>query len=1250
MPRPPVCVWLSLLASLVSVAFAPAAAPPSRLLLEREQDRVVSRLLFDVRTLREKGEVKEALTTATLLACSLHDRPRQVSKFGEALELLAELHIDQEEWTEAASVLDEAAALYRKHGEDDWRMRNVRLARERIVRIQRLAKEQRQKLVEASRKEIQAMRQRWQGQALAGIESARTVVAIRKEVLGEKDAEVARAWTLLAQLLQARAEYSEARRLFEQARIEQKAIFGEKHPVYANTLNCLALLDEETGDFARARTLFEQARDIRKEALGEAHPAYAQSLNDLGMLLLDRGEFTAAEPLLKQAVQIGSDVFGENHALYAASLGNLALLAQRRGHPAKARPLLEKALTIDAQALGEHHPTYAAHLGNLAMLYRQTGEYARARPMLERSLQLRGDALGEKHPEYAVGLKNLAALCVATGDYAQARSLLERAAALQKTALGEKHPLYATTLSILAGIYRETGRPGRSKQTFEQALAIRKATLGEKHPAYAATLSDLALLHRSLAEPEKAKPLLEEARAILRATVGEKHPLYATCLGNLGCIDEDLGTPGAARPLFEQALQIRTKKFGSSHPDTATAMQHLAHVLRTLGNRDQAISLSEQALQIRKTTLGAKHPDYAQSLLSLAVLLRLRGENGRALELSEQASRIYEAALGEKHPRFAASLHLRAVLHYALGEPQKAWPLSVRAIELSREQLRLAASAQDELGQLAASAHLRSRLDLLLSLPAPDNAVSVLYQSVLDWKAAVFVRQRLRRQYQTTAGAHDPETTRLVGELQDVCQQLAAFSFSSTEDGELTPARRAEMDRLSREKERLELTLARRSRTFERAHQAQRLTPALLQKPLPATVALVDFLEYTHVQPGGSPQKRMTVFVVRHDRLVRLGLGPAQPIADDVAAWRNSIDRRTQPCSGADDPAGRLRDSLWLPLREHIKGAKVVLLSPDGALSRLPFAALPGSSDDKYLLEEDVSLVVFPVPHLLPELAETPAHREKPSLLVVGDVNYDLSGVAGTDEDGDMRSRKGSPSGPWKELKATLPEMLTVRRSFQKRFGTARLTELSEGEATVAAVRGKLTGVSFAHLATHGFFSPAKVRSALAEGPTTEESDDRSGPLGWQPGLLSGLVLAGANKPAREGGGILTALEVSELDLRSLDLAVLSACDTGLGPVAGGEGVLGLQRAFQMAGARTTVTSLWEVNDNATQQLMQRFYEGLWNRTKPLTRVDALVAAQRLLLKDASVRSMARSDEKEDAPRRVPPRYWAGFVLAGDWR
>jgi CHAT domain-containing protein len=174
--------------------------------------------------------------------------------------------------------------------------------------------------------------------------------------------------------------------------------------------------------------------------------------------------------------------------------------------------------------------------------------------------------------------------------------------------------------------------------------------------------------------------------------------------------------------------------------------------------------------------------------------------------------------------------------------------------------------------------------------------------------------------------------------------------------------------------------------------------------------------------------------------------------------------------------------------------------------------------------------------------------------------------------------------------------------------------------------------------------------------------------------LLSGLALAGANRsagPAAEDpqrdDGILTALEVAQLDLRAAELVVLSACETGLGRTAGGEGLLGLQRAFQVAGARTLVASLWKVDDAATSVLMEEFYTNLWQ--KKMTKLEALRQAQLTVLKQPERiearrkqlgQELAKRGIKTETSKPLPdggkvqgrahPALWAAFVLSGDFR
>jgi CHAT domain-containing protein len=224
---------------------------------------------------------------------------------------------------------------------------------------------------------------------------------------------------------------------------------------------------------------------------------------------------------------------------------------------------------------------------------------------------------------------------------------------------------------------------------------------------------------------------------------------------------------------------------------------------------------------------------------------------------------------------------------------------------------------------------------------------------------------------------------------------------------------------------------------------------------------------------------------------------------------------------------------------------------------------------------------------------------------------------------------------------------------------------LRGGDATEQAFRQTAPRYDYIHLATHGFFSLKRVLDDADEvsppsvsNPAELGTDAGADLAEIHPGLLSGVAFAGAGKLARStvedptrDDGILTALEVAELDMNRARLVVLSACETGLGKVVNGEGVLGLERAFHVAGASTLVISFWSVGDESTRQLMEQFYDNLWRQK--MSKLEALRAAQRSLLDSKISGSDAGSGLERVArsgPRRTPPWVWAGWALSGDWR
>jgi len=199
-------------------------------------------------------------------------------------------------------------------------------------------------------------------------------------------------------------------------------------------------------------------------------------------------------------------------------------------------------------------------------------------------------------------------------------------------------------------------------------------------------------------------------------------------------------------------------------------------------------------------------------------------------------------------------------------------------------------------------------------------------------------------------------------------------------------------------------------------------------------------------------------------------------------------------------------------------------------------------------------------------------------------------------------------------------------------------------EATEANVKRSAPGKVLLHFATHGFYlgacrtAPAGSRAFGVTGPPRSHSEGHSAID--RPLLLSGLALAGANHrhTSSEGGedGILTAEEIASMNLSTVSWAVLSGCETGLGGQQRSEGILGLRRAFRIAGVRTLILSLWPVEDEAAREWMRNLYEARLSGSRNTAEA----------VREASLRVLR---ELRAQKRSTHPWYWASFVASGDW-
>lgn len=877
----------------------------------------------------------------------------------------------------------------------------------------------------------------------------------------------------------------------------------------------------------------------------------------------------------------------------AAKLRIDYLRMNEEGKYAAAVPLAEQACVILERELGRTSRELGACLSDLAMLHTKRGEYVEARSLLERSLSIKDAMLGSEHLEVAISLSALADVHMKQGEYAEAGPLLERALAIREKTLGPEHPDLATALNNMAVLYWTRGDYEKAEASFVRALSIIEAARGHEHPLVAASLNNLAALYQAQGEYEKARQTLERALSIRESVLGLEHPDVAASLNNLGVLELKRGEPGKAVALHERAVAIFEKALGPEHPDLATSLNNLAAAHRERGDHEQAMALQERALSIRERVLGPAHPDVAVSLRNLAALYEGQGEHEAAEALLGRALSIREQALGPEHPSVAISLNDLGLVELALGRHADALELHRRALAIEEKNLTRALTFAEESRRVAYAGTLFASTHRVVSLhlqdaPQSHASAELALTTLLRRKGRV---QELVAQSNAALRHSLPEAHRHL--LEDIAGSRAQYAaIAHRVPGELSPADRSkELGRLEERQDQLWALLAAHSRSI--AAFSKPIGIDDIQAVLPHDGALVELAHYFPRLGDGdhAPSPRYAAYLVFPDHIDWVDLGPASNIDAQV------LDFRTRLLHEQSIPRD-LYDTVMAPVVERLGSTRELFIAPDGELNRIPFAAL--HDGDAYLVERYTLRFVTTGRDLLRPRSTSNAERHE-VLVVANPTGADLPG---TEREAEL-------------VAGLFPHARTLVRD----------------EATETRVMQR-TRPRLLHIGTHGFYDRSKPERAL-ETVATERmrwSEPLSLGLVDNPMLASGLVLATPDPEhtTRADDGRLTAYEVSGWDLQGTELVVLSACGTGLGTVKTGEGVMGLRRAFAMAGAQTQVMSLWDLGDETTPAVMELYYRKL---AAGVGRGDAMQQAQLELMHG-------------DHPH---PLHWAAFVVVGEW-
>lgn len=1010
-------------------------------------------------------------------------------------------------------------------------------------------------------------------------------------------------------------------------------------------------------------------------AIAEARAALARAL--LGVGLSPTAEaWETAELALAEARALAPP----DPALLVRTLVVLADMHLAARDAPAARPFLEEARAVAEARLKDDHPDTWNVLRATGDVELASGHPEQARHLLQRALAAACRGRGPDSADAALILLNLASATRRAGDLATARDLGEQALAAQERVFGPESALVAKAHNGLALILRDAGDLPGARRHMEQALARFEAAYGPDHLSVAGVLHNLGNLVRRLGDTDAAQRYLERALAIRERTQGGEHLEVAHSLNGLALLARDRGDLARGRDLLERSLALRERLLGAEHIELVSPLQNLAELLADMGDYQAARSLDERALRLRERALGPDHPLVADLLHNLAILNANLGNGRLAREQAERALEIGRATLGNEHPRTATFRLTLARMQALAGEISTAIDNALGAEESTCRYYWRTAHYLSERETLAFARSRVEGRDLALSVVsgASSEQRRRVWDAIARGRGLAFSVAADRRRAAAT------DSSNVAGELGALERARAAYAAQLVKAvSSLAPADAVRLDRARAEVEEAERTLAEQFPALAEETRLSSAGAAATATLLPPDAALVSYVRYgaafdgkppwTPTSQDGAPPgvgratAKYAALVLRRggDAPHIVPLGRADLIDALVARWAAEAGRgpllggRTARLTRTTyrEAGEALHRAVWEPVTPYLGGARTIFVVPDGDLHMVSWYALP-TSRASFLIDGGAIIHLLAAERDLLDLATAPPGGH--GLLALGGAAYGPGDGAAGEAGATTPHAVGGVSVPalrglgtdchslrgvrFEPIPGSAREVVAISELWEQTVAAADadgVLVLTGPAATEAAFKANAPGRRALHLATHGFFTGPDCEGVAGPfrgvGGLAPTSDNAAAPA---PPPLAGLALARANTRLTAAGaddGILTAEEVGGLDLRGVEWAVLSACDTGAGAIQAGEGVLGLQRAFRLAGVRTVVMSLWGVDDETARTWMVALYRA--RLVRGMSTAAAVRAAARHVLADRRLRGQS-----------THPFYWASFVALGDWR
>ncbi len=1029
------------------------------------------------------------------------------------------------------------------------------------------------------------------------------------------------------------------------AKLDREIVLADSLLALADTLVKQSKFDSSFGYFEKAGAIYEklaaQSNDLT------AWEKFLKSQNGYCAVLYRKGNFNQAIQLAEKNLALGLNKLGKMNAQVARTYDVLGVVYCEKGLFDKALEYENEAVVIRKKVLPENHIDMARSYHNLALIHMRKGLLDSALVLYQRALAIRLQILGRYHFDVAANYNNIGLVYQDKGDAENALAGYENA--LEIALKMDNQYLIGNFYNNLARIYSAKGDQYKAIELYRKSMATLSAIWGSEHPDIARSHLNIASAYQSLLDHDNALPHLRLAIEMWRKKLGDKHPLLAVAYNNLGNIHlYEYANYDSAFNYYNKALKIRLDALGKEHRDVGEALQSIGGTYLQMGKSSQAIEYYNRALKIYLKTPGNKSFETGSTYKGL-------GDAYLQQKRFDQAFANYQKSLIALVYDFEdTSISVNPTLDNVVSKGYLGMTLvaKAKAFALLAEQPQQRARRVD---------------DLKMTLTTYEKYLELVEKFRRDFKTeearlylATELTKALAHAIATTLESHrltqNEEYYRKAFHyaefgktsiLLESLREADAKQFAGIPDSLLEKERRLRVDlsyhntQLQLEKlqksnrdslkiagledrrfglnQQYEVLLEKFERDFPRyyalKYQTTTVSIAEIQELLDEQTALVEYV---------TGDSTVYIFIVSKNDFKSTVVPIASPFQEQVEVFLSAITQKDY--ARYVKYASRLFAQLLNPVREIIAG-KNLLIIPDGVLSYLPFEALltqeaaAGSSNEDYRT----------LPYLMETYAISYAYsaslwletqrqrREAAENDFVAFAPVFPNGVPAESRAAEwLAANLGADStrASLAALPMTRDEVLSIKKLFDQKAGFAgrwmgRLFGQGpriylEGEASEKKFKSEnLSNYPYVHLATHGFANrttPDLSGLAFAVDPDTSEDD------------------------------VLYLREIYNLKLNA-DLVVLGACESGIGKLSRGEGLMGLSRGFIYAGTKNLLVSLWQVNDASTATLMREFYAGmLAGRSK----ADALRQAKLHLIQ-----------AETSNPKFAMPYYWAPFILIG---